>query len=448
MQFTNFMLEDFIHFAQKENLFQPDQKILIAVSGGIDSVVLSKLFSLAKFNFGIAHVNFSLRGEESLADEVFVKKFAKTLKVPYHTICFDTNAFAVQEKISTQMAARILRYQWFEEIRLQEGYDFIATGHHQLDSAETMLINLVRGTGIAGFHGIPIKSGHLIRPLSFASKDAIFDFVVANKLAWREDSSNESTKYQRNFIRHEIMPKFQELNANFEQTLASTSQKIKGIEAWMQAELHEFNSEYCTVDTAGNTCVKLPAISSKTTILLTELLLSYHFNSASIEAILQADKVGAIFESPSHSLNIDRGQWIISLKSQADYKPIVISEDDEVITIGNQELHIFIEERTADWKAITDPNVACLDADTLDFPLEIRKVQDGDWFCPLGMNQKKLISDFLTDKKVPLAIKKNSQILLSKGSVAWILGQRIDNRNKVTDKTELVAVFELKSGAF
>jgi tRNA(Ile)-lysidine synthase len=216
----------------------------------------------------------------------------------------------------------------------------------------------------------------------------------------------------------------------------------------MQAELHDYTSEYCTVDTAGNTCVKLPAISSKTTILLTELLLSYHFNSASIEAILQADKVGAIFESPSHSLNIDRGQWIISLKSQADYKPIVISEDDEVITIGNQELHIFIEERTADWKAITDPNVACLDADTLDFPLEIRKVQDGDWFCPLGMNQKKLISDFLTDKKVPLAIKKNSQILLSKGSVAWILGQRIDNRNKVTDKTELVAVFELKSGAF
>jgi tRNA(Ile)-lysidine synthase len=346
------------------------------------------------------------------------------------------------------MAARILRYQWFEEIRLQEGYDYIATGHHQLDSAETMLINLVRGTGIAGFHGIPIKSGNLIRPLSFASQDAIFDFVVANKLAWREDSSNESTKYQRNFIRHEIMPKFQELNANFEQTLASTSQKIKGIEAWMQAELHDFISDFCKVDAAGNTTVKRPTISAKFTVLLTELLLKFNFNSTSIEAILQADKVGATFESPSHSLNIDRGQWIISLKSQADYKPIVILEEDEVITIGNQELHIFIEERTADWKAITDPNVACLDADTLDFPLEIRKVQEGDWFCPLGMNQKKLISDFLTDKKVPLAIKKNTQILLSKGSVAWILGQRIDNRNKVTDKTELVAVFELKSGAF
>jgi tRNA(Ile)-lysidine synthase len=158
--------------------------------------------------------------------------------------------------------------------------------------------------------------------------------------------------------------------------------------------------------------------------------------------------VGAIFESPSHSLNIDRAQWIISTKSQADYKPIVISEEDEIIQIGNRELHIFIEEKTADWKAITDPNVACLDADTLDFPLEIRKVQEGDWFCPLGMNQKKLISDFLTDKKVPLALKKNTQILLSKGSVAWILGQRIDNRNKVTDKTELVAVFELKSSAF
>jgi tRNA(Ile)-lysidine synthase len=244
------------------------------------------------------------------------------------------------------------------------------------------------------------------------------------------------------------MPKFQELKANFEQTLASTSSKIKGIEAWLQDELQTFKRESCTADSAGNTCVKLPASSSKTTVLLTELLLSYHFNSATIEEILPADKVGAIFESPSHILNVDRGLWIISLKSQADYKPIVISEDDEVINIGNQELHIFVEEKTADWKAITDPNVACLDADTLDFPLEIRKIQEGDWFCPLGMNQKKLISDFLTDKKVPLTIKKNTQILLSKGSVAWILGQRIDNRNKVTDKTELVAVFELKSSAF
>jgi tRNA(Ile)-lysidine synthase len=415
------MLEDFIHFVQKENLFQPDQKILIAVSGGIDSVVLSKLFSLAKIHFGIAHVNFSLRGEESLADEVFVKKFAKTLKVPYHTICFDTNAFAAQEKISTQMAARILRYQWFEEIREKEGYDFIATGHHLLDSAETMLINLVRGSGIAGFHGIPVKSGKLIRPLSFANQDAIFDFVVAQKLAWREDSSNESTKYQRNFIRHEILPKFQELNPHFEQTLADTSAKIKGIEAWMQAELRAFINESSTVDANGHLSIKLPSISAKSTVLLTELLLSYHFNSASIEAILQVNKVGAIFESPSHSLNIDRGQWIISPKSQAEYKPIVISEEEEVIQVGNQELHIFIEERTADWKAITDPNVACLDADTLDFPLEIRKVQDGDWFCPLGMNSKKFISDFLTDKKVPLTIKKNTQILLSKGSVAWIL---------------------------
>jgi tRNA(Ile)-lysidine synthase len=442
------MLEDFIHFVQKENLFQADQKILITVSGGIDSVVLSKLFSLAKFNFGIAHVNFSLRGEESLADEIFVKKFAKTLKVPYHTICFDTNAFATQEKISTQMAARILRYQWFEEIRIKEGYDYIATGHHLLDSAETMLINLVRGSGIAGFHGIPVKSGYLIRPMSFANQDAIFEFVVSQKLAWREDSSNESTKYLRNFIRHEIMPKFQELNPHFEQTLAATSQKIKGIEAWMQDELQAFITESCSTDSTGNTHVKLPAKTPKNAVLLTELLLKHHFNSAIIESILTTDKVGAIFESPSHSLNIDRAQWIISTKSQADYKPIVISEEDEIIQVGNRELHIFIEEKTADWKAITDPNVACLDADTLDFPLEIRKVQEGDWFCPLGMNQKKLISDFLTDKKVPLAIKKNTQILLSKGSVAWILGQRIDNRNKVTDKTELVAVFELKSGAF
>ena len=176
------MLEDFINFVQKENLFRADEKILVAVSGGIDSMVLSKLFSIAKFNFGIAHVNFSLRGEESLADEVFVKKWAKTLKVPYYSIVFDTKAFAEKEKLSIQVAARMLRYAWFEEIRVSEGYAFIATAHQAMDQAETVLINLSRGTGIAGFHGIPVKNGHVIRPMAFASQEDVFDFVVAQKL--------------------------------------------------------------------------------------------------------------------------------------------------------------------------------------------------------------------------------------------------------------------------
>lgn len=441
------MLEDFIHFIQKENLFQPEDKILIAVSGGIDSIVLAKLFSLATYNFGIAHVNFSLRGEESLADEIFVKKFAKTLKVPFHSIVFDTKAFAEKEKISTQMAARMLRYKWFEEIRKQANYQYIATAHHQMDSAETVLINLTRGTGLAGFHGIPVKNGNIIRPLLFANQDQIFDFVVEKRLAWREDSSNESTKYQRNFIRHEIIPKFQEINSTFDETLAQTSARIRDIETWIQAEYTTWQSENITSDATNNLFVNLNLKSAREKVMQQRWLQSLAFNGNQIAQIIShpIEKVGKIFESPLFTLNIDRNQWVLSPKDHAEYKPILIQEDDEVIDLGTQELHIYVEEKTADFKVPTEARIACLDADELTFPLEIRKTQEGDWFCPLGMNTKKLISDFLTDKKVALNLKKSTLLMLNKGSVAWIIGHRIDNRFKVSEKTEMVMIFELKS---
>ncbi len=443
------MLEDFIQFVRKENLFQADQKILLAVSGGIDSVIMAKLFSLAKFNFGIAHVNFSLRGEESLADEVFVKKMAKTLKVPYHTICFDTLAFAEKEKLSTQVAARILRYDWFEEIRQKEAYDYIATAHHQMDSAETVLMNLSRGAGLAGFHGIPIKNGYIIRPMAFASQEQIFDFVVSQKLAWREDSSNASNKYQRNFIRHEIIPKFIELNAHFEQSVAQSSANIASIERWMQAELALWKQERCRTDETGNVFVQLSenGFMEKETVMREQFLLSYHFPSDSIHHILAADEkqIGKLFESPSHILNIDRQQWVISPKDQSEFKPILVQEEDETVDLGKHYLHIDFGENEKGFIPPTGAHVACLDAETLTFPLEIRKYQEGDWFCPLGMNQKKLISDFLTDKKVPLNLKKNVQLVLSKGSVVWVIGHRIDNRNKVTEKTEGLCILTLEN---
>ena len=442
-QFTNFMLEDFIQFIQKENLFTPQDKILVAVSGGIDSVVLAKLCALAKFNIGIAHVNFSLRGEESIADEVFVKKFAKTLKVPYHSIVFDTKSFAETSKISTQMAARLLRYTWFEEIREAGNYTYIATAHHQMDSAETVLINLTRGTGLAGFHGIPLKNGHIIRPLQFANQDQLNDFVVQHHLAWREDSSNESTKYQRNFIRHEIMPKFLEMNAQFDQTIAQTSARIRTIETWIAAEYGTWLADHKKTDAEGNQFISLET-SPKDTVMQERLLQSLAFNADTIQAIQAAKTVGNLFESPLFSLNIDRNQWVISPKDQSQFKPIQIQEEDEIVDMGTYELHIYVEDKSADFSIPTDPNIACMDADALVFPIEVRKAQEGDWFCPLGMNSKKLISDFLTDKKIPLNLKKNTQILLSKGSVAWIVGHRLDNRFKVSDKTETVVIIERK----
>ena len=442
------MLEDFINFVQKENLFRADEKILVAVSGGIDSMVLSKLFSMAKYNFGIAHVNFSLRGEESLADEVFVKKWAKTLKVPYYSIVFDTKAFAEKEKLSIQVAARMLRYAWFEEIRVSEGYTYIATAHQAMDQAETVLINLSRGTGIAGFHGIPVKNGHVIRPMAFASQEDLFDFVVAQKLTWREDSSNASTKYMRNFIRHEIIPKFEEINPQFEQSMLETSRKIQGIETWIREEMDMWRTQQVHIDAAGHIFVKIadPGVSAaKMRVLYEAFLKEFDFTYAQVDQLiaLSADKVGQLFESPTHVLNHDRAQWVISRKSQQDFRPVLVQEEDEEVIVGNQTMEIFVEENGPDYSVSTSPKVACVDADALTFPLEIRKYQEGDWFCPLGMNTKKLISDFLTDRKVPMLIKKETYLLLSKGSVVWVMGHRIDNRFKVSEKTETVMVFTL-----
>jgi len=444
------MLEDFNQFIEKHQLFTKNDRILLAVSGGIDSVVMAKLFSLSNYEFGIAHVNFGLRGEESQADELFVKKFAKGLKVPFYAIQFETKAFAEAEKISIQQAARMLRYQWFEEIAAKENYQKIATAHHRSDQAETVLFNLTRGTGIAGYHGIPVENGKIVRPMAFASQEQIFDTVVSYKLAWREDSSNQSSKYSRNFIRQEVMPKLMELNPSLDQTIAENAQKVIDIEQWIEDEYVNWQKNHLFADAEDLILVKeINTEQSKERVLLGKFLQSKNFNFSQTTLIFKAAKeqaIGKVFESPTHILNIDRDQWLVKIKDQQSFRPILIQEDEEEITLNNHLLKLYFEEKTEDFEIPSSPQIACLDAEKLEFPLEIRKYQEGDWFCPLGMNQKKLISDFLTDKKVPLLKKQNTYLLLSQGSVVWVIGHRIDNRFKVTEKTEEVYVLEVESG--
>ena len=339
------MLEDFNQFIEKHQLFTKKDRILLAVSGGIDSVVMAKLFSLSDYEFGIAHVNFGLRGEESQADEVFVKKFAKTLKVPFYSIQFETKAFAEAEKISIQQAARMLRYQWFEEIATQENFQKIATAHHRLDQAETVLLNLSRGTGIAGYHGIPIENGKIVRPMAFASQEQIFDAVVSYKLAWREDSSNQSTKYSRNFIRQEIMPKLMELNPSIDQTIAENAQKVIAIEQWIEDEFTEWMKSHLRKDSEDLEIVEsIELLSSKNKVIYTKFLQTKNFNFNQIEMIFKAaieQSVGKIFESPTHQLNIDRNKWLIQTKSQQEYRPQFIQEEDEEIIVNHQKIQLF-----------------------------------------------------------------------------------------------------------
>jgi tRNA(Ile)-lysidine synthase len=442
------MLDQFLTFINTQNLIQPNQKVLLAVSGGMDSVVMCDLFSKAKFDFVIAHCNFGLRAEESNEDEMFVKKLSIKYKVPFVITTFQTIEFADNEKISTQMAARMLRYTWFEKVRKENNCDYIATAHHQNDVLETIFLNLTKGTGIAGLHGIKAKKGYLIRPMLFAEKDSIFEYVVENQIIWREDSSNESNKYQRNLIRNEVVPLLKKINPNLENTIQQTVERISAVEEIFEQEMEMLRKQITWSDTQA-TFVNYKAIQtlSQPMIKLSEMLKPFHFTYQQCQDIFEAfDKEpGRTFLSPTHTLVKDRTELVITKKNLQVFESQVINSGIREFSSENISLTIGESfERTEDFIVPNAKKKACLDADKVRFPLQIRKWKEGDWFCPLGMNKKKLISDFLIDTKVPLNLKKEVYVLTSNGSIVWVVGHRLDDRFKVTDKTEKIFLIEIK----
>jgi tRNA(Ile)-lysidine synthase len=442
------MLDQFLTFINKQNLVQPSQKVLLAVSGGMDSVVMCDLFSKAKFDFVIAHCNFGLRGEESNEDEMFVKKLSIKYKVPFVITTFQTSEFADNEKISTQMAARILRYEWFEKVRKEQNCEYIATAHHQNDVLETVLLNLTKGTGIAGMHGIKAKNGRVIRPMLFAEKDSIFEYVVENQIIWREDSSNDSNKYQRNSIRNEVVPLLKKINPNLENTIQQTVERISAVEEIFEQEMEMLRKQITWSD-AQATFVNYKAIQtlSQPMIKLSEMLKPFHFTYQQCQDIFEAfDKEpGRTFLSPTHVLVKDRTELVVTKKNLQTFESQVIDSGIRQSAFGSQQLLIGESfEKNEGFVVPTAKKTACLDANKVRFPLQIRKWKEGDWFCPLGMNKKKLISDFLIDIKVPLNLKKEVYVLTSNGSIVWVMGHRIDDRFKVTEKTEKVFLMEIK----
>ncbi|MEJ8756207.1 tRNA lysidine(34) synthetase TilS [Pontibacter sp. H259] len=440
------MLQKVSGFIQSHALCQPESKILAAVSGGIDSVVLCEVLHKLKYTFAIAHCNFGLRAEDAEADQVFVRKLAKKYDVPFFTENFNTKAFAEQEKLSIQMAARTLRYQWFEQVREQEGYDYIATAHHSNDTTETILLHLTKGTGIAGLHGIPAKNGNIIRPMLSVTKDDIFEFVTERKLIWREDVSNETTKYQRNKIRHELIPILKEINPNLEETMQHTAERVSHAESIVAAYIDNLRSQSIK-EAEDATYISLVPLQNATglPVVLHELLRPFNFSYSVVLELVEALEgiSGKQFDSPTHTLVKDRDQLVITPRNLSSFGSIVINEGDTQVEAGN--LYFNIKYIDGDkYKLNTKQHIAALDAEQLKFPLKLRGWQEGDWFVPLGMNGKKKISDFLIDKKVPANLKSQTLVLVSDQSIAWIVNQRLDNRFKVTDKTQKVVEISLE----
>lgn len=435
------MTNEFIQYISENKLFDSYDKVLLAVSGGIDSVAMLQCFKEAGLcEFGVAHCNFGLRGEDSDADEAFVKKLAKRAKVTFHSHFFDTEAFAEQEKISIQMAARELRYTWFEKLMKDHSYTYVATAHHQNDVLETVLFNLTKGTGIAGLHGIKKKAGKTIRPMLFADKAWIQDFIAQKHLAWREDNSNESIKYSRNLIRHEVIPILKQINPDLENTFQHTIERIAQVEE-VFLERVQLLAEKAIRKEEDHVYINLKVLHTEkvNAVLLFELIKSFGFNFVQSKElhIRLSQGAGKVFESPTHRLNIDRNMLIISPKDLSDFIPATIFKDQEEFKNNFLQL-LFTEEERAGYKITSNKKIAALDMDKLSFPLEIRKWQHGDFFFPLGMKKKKKLSDFMIDEKIPLNLKERVFLLTSGNAVVWVIGHRIDDRFKITEETTKV----------
>lgn len=438
-------VNQFVNFIEQNALFTPAAKILAAVSGGIDSVLMVHLLKAAGYDFGIAHCNFQLRGDEALRDQAFCRNLATTLGVPFHTVNFDTEHYAAENKISIQMAARDLRYQWFDTISQRSDYEVVALAHHQNDTIETILLNLTRGTGIAGLHGILPKNGKLVRPLLFLTRAEIQTIVTTEGLTFVEDSSNASAKYARNKIRLEVVPKLKELNPSLEKTFENNLLHFRELEQLLEIRLDELRQ---TLPQIHNDLTYLPITKVKKLnpkrLLLFKLLDEYGFNETTIgDLIASLDRhPGRVFESGTHTLLLDRDNIILKLKAAAPPAEVIINAADHEANFGVYKLNLLHDDSPLIIK--DNPLAVSIDANKLVYPLRMRSWHEGDHFFPLGMKGKKKLSDFFINQKVPLHQKEGIPVLVNgNGEIMWIGGYRPDERYKVSDNTKKVTIFEL-----
>ena len=425
------------------------EKVILALSGGVDSMVLADLLLKTKVQFVAAHCNFHLRGEESDGDEKFVREFAEQNEIQCFVKHFETEKFAKEQGLSIEMAARELRYAWFEELRQQLGYDKIAVAHHADDQAETFFINLLRGAGLRGLKGMLPQNGVIIRPLLWASREQIHQHAVESQIVWREDHTNAESVYLRNKIRNQLLPVFDELHPEARQGLYKSLAHLASENELYRKLLKEKLSQIETCED-GVQKIKVPEpavvehsrnIEGPTSFqLLFEWLRQYGFNTDQVRFIYDAMEtgIGNKYYSPTHQLVIGRNELQLS--------EIEVNDDEEVrIGIGEKELFSPVHLKFAQFAQFADftldksPDVAQLDFDKLKFPLTLRHWRHGDRFHPLGMKGSKLLSDFFVDQKFTEWEKRNVWLLVSADNeILWVVGHRIDDRFKVTNATKTI----------
>lgn len=438
------------YIATNYQLSTANCQLLLAVSGGVDSVVMVDLFAKAGFNFSVAHCNFQLRGEESLRDELFVKKLGEHYQKQVCVKRFDTSVYADENKVSIQVAARELRYSWFEEIvdswqltidrttnNQPPTTNYIATAHHADDNIETLLLNFFRGCGISGLHGILPKQGNLIRPLLFAKREEIISYAKEQNLTWVEDSSNMSDKYSRNFIRHQIIPLMQTIYPQVTDNLSANIERFKEVEMVYQQSINQTKSKL--VEVKGNEVhipiLKLKKQSPLRTIVY-EIIANYGFAATQVdEATKLLDSAnGSYMSSASHRLIINRNWLIIAPLQSSEATNILIENGTEKVDFINGKISLKLS--TINYQPSTNNSIATLDADKITYPLILRPYKTGDYFYPLGMTKKKKLSKFFIDQKLSKTDKEKVWVLESDKRIIWVVGYRIDNRFKLLSSTK------------
>lgn len=404
----------------------------MACSGGLDSVVLAHLCASYNLDFSLAHCNFKLRGEESEKDEDLVRKLGEQLGKEIFVTSFDTHGYMAQHRTNLQIAARELRYNWFSQIMENHHIKTLVTAHHADDSLETFIINLSRGTGIEGLSGIPSLTNTISRPLLQFSRTEIKKYAEANAIHWREDASNENTKYLRNNIRHNIIPKLKELNPHFLENFLKTQEHL----GQTQEILHQHITQLKKQLFSKEKMVEKVKVASLLALRPTKTYLFHFFREFGftqwddIYGLLSANS-GKEVHSNTHRLLKDRDFLLL--------KPIVHKNTKAFYIEGDQEsVSEPIDLKLSHVKAIgeTSPNIIYVDKETLKYPLIVRKCQKGDYFYPLGMSGKKKISKFFKDAKMDVFAKENQWLLCSGDNIVWIIGKRADERFKITDKTK------------
>ncbi len=436
------MLQKFKTYYQNNQLFEQSDKILLAVSGGKDSMAMLHFFKASNLNFWVAHCNFNLRGADSDADEQLVKTICKKNNIPFFTTSFNTTEFAEKNKISIQMAARELRYKWFEEVRQTENLDYLATAHHKNDVAETMIINLVKGTGLSGLHGISEKSGKIIRPLLNFTREQIEAYVAENNIEYREDKSNSNNKYTRNSVRLDVIPLLEKINPNLIESLNQTASYIADSESILAEKIQEEfkkcakkKDERILFDING-----LKTLKQLNTYLY-YFLNDYGFNGTDVQNIIDSfeEQSGKIFLSKTHQILKNRDELILSAIGLESNEEIIINTVDEFNDYGFL-VEFYPNDNTL--KINKSNQYAYLDANKIEFPLVLRNWAAGDAFQPLGMKGKKKLSDFFIDNKVDVLTKNKTRVLTQNNTIIWVVGYRIDDTFKITQNTQKVIVIK------